>query len=498
MQDIPSPAEWTTQTYSAIRRRSEELKAVDTALTAFWNAKGAGLDLQGTALRALVDAFEKWKRSKEPKGWQQSVRARGAKVLDRALQTVMAFAFPATNTPGDFRSQLQLEIAERALEKARAEAVQTLFKGKSLESKLSIKEKLKAAAKNVLALDLHAKNYLKHRSEGNRKFDLGKGLHDARFGEGKEDRTLTAGAKTLAFDQHEELEHVFDPGPVVQACAGEVGDFVEGVAERVSHASLVVTAGQAGQAIARTGAARGAQAIVTKTMGWGGWSTLASIGKAAPLLGAVLSAKETIEHFRNVSKRKNDRVRLERARDAVPTGDATVALDAIDKLLAREIRESKCRGTISGSEFAAGLTFPGLAPGSSILAAAAQLAVTLYEAQRDYREHSRANAYLKRETVDATVFSTAPVLGAYFLVCSTRSHVLNFLASEIGDSGWMYRVESLNKRLEPVIATARRLIAAARYELPGMPLLASGTTDGWTDAQRKQDAAFKKQWRKYN
>src|SRR5690606_19632587 len=73
------------------------------------------------------------------------------------------------------------------------------------------------------------------------------------------------------------------------------------------------------------------------------------------------------------------------------------------------------------------------------------------------------------ETLDATVFQVCPLLGCYLLTCADLSTIINLDVQEIGQKGWMDKVEKLrNQKIQPVLIQASRLIVAHRFVLDGI------------------------------
>ena len=57
-------------------------------------------------------------------------------------------------------------------------------------------------------------------------------------------------------------------------------------------------------------------------------------------------------------------------------------------------------------------------------------------------------------------------VGVVLVYRGTR--IINFAVGDYGTANWMFDVEKLVKRIDPVLARARMLIHASRFEIPGM------------------------------
>ena len=67
-----------------------------------------------------------------------------------------------------------------------------------------------------------------------------------------------------------------------------------------------------------------------------------------------------------------------------------------------------------------------------------------------------------------TLFGTYPLLGCYLIAGADDSDLLFFFMGEMGQSGWMDKVEQQKKRtLGPLQDEARQYIKDSRFELDG-------------------------------
>jgi hypothetical protein len=67
-----------------------------------------------------------------------------------------------------------------------------------------------------------------------------------------------------------------------------------------------------------------------------------------------------------------------------------------------------------------------------------------------------------------TLFGTYPLLGCYLIAGADDSDLLFFFMGEMGQAGWMDKVEKQKKRtLAPLQSEARKAIKDSRFELNG-------------------------------
>lgn len=199
-----------------------------------------------------------------------------------------------------------------------------------------------------------------------------------------------------------------------------------------------------------------------------------------PYISTVFAGKEMVKEWINVATEGHKAYSLKRSIkcDILP-GDPQAAGKAVKQLIARNRNNSARLATINTVKFtvdvagAAGGFGAGGAiagPVTGAAAAGAQLANSLYLLGRDYHEMKAANALLKASTLPSaeTLFGTYPLLGCYLIAGADDSDLLFFFMGEMGQAGWMDKVEQQKKRtLGPLQDEARKYISESRFELDG-------------------------------
>lgn len=435
-------AVWKSQTSDAFRPRSPELKIIDGLLQRL-DACRAGAAAEGDRMKLVLEldeALGNWKRGKAD--WRRSIRNRHGAVglLDAQLHAVVR----VVAAPGS--AALAAITAER-------EGALSMFSGKQLESSATRRQKLRASAMEVLKFDQAVGKVHKVRKEG--------------FVAEKETKTGAEFAKTVAATRVDEVDLAAEPGPMLRALFGQAPGWMAQGAEISKE--LAATLGN---------------------------TLFGRLGRYVPLLGAVLAGKAVVEEWAAIVQRRRERRRAELAESALLPGSAEAALRAIDRILQREIAQHSRQRLLSGAEFLGQVAIPAGATAIGGASGIGQFCETIYQVGRDYHEKRRANVCLKQGGIDRSIFGKAPILGAYFLACSTRSTILNFVVDGLGDRGWMDRVEALDRVVQPVIQTARRMISDSRFQLAGMPLMAIEPASNPTDAEKEAAKQFAK-LRKY-
>jgi hypothetical protein len=199
-----------------------------------------------------------------------------------------------------------------------------------------------------------------------------------------------------------------------------------------------------------------------------------------PYISTVMSGKDMVKEWVNTAVNGHKAYTLKRSiRCDVLPGDPQAAARAVRKLIARNAANSARLATIHTTKFAVDVaaTAGGFGGGGAIAgpitgaaAAGAQLTNSLFLLGRDYHEMSGANRLLKAGTVPSaeTLFGTYPLLGCYLIAGADDSDLLYFFMSEMGQAGWMDKVEQQKKRtLGPLQTEARKFIADSRFELDG-------------------------------
>lgn len=199
-----------------------------------------------------------------------------------------------------------------------------------------------------------------------------------------------------------------------------------------------------------------------------------------PYLSTVIAGKDMMKSWVNTAVEGHKAYTLKRTiKCDLRSGDPQAGGKAVRQLISRNAANSARVATIQTAKFsvdvaatAGGFGAGGAAAGpiTGAAAAGAQLANSLFLLGRDYHEMKAANALLKADALPnaETLFGTYPLLGCYLIAGADDSDLLYFFISEMGQAGWMDKVEKQKKRtLGPLQAEARKAIGESRFELDG-------------------------------
>jgi hypothetical protein len=424
MAEIPSYDQWMKDTSAFGRSRSDWLKKVDEALQLYTRSPS---DSNRAALKKALDRW-RFDQSSQGKDWKSSVRNQKGLVtqLHRALNDL------------DRRKLSKEEIeAMDYIARAQAMALQKQFSG----------SKLKFKANTVVG------------------FANGVGSKWERFKAGASG--LKSGAST------------------VNSVRKGVGNIQQGVQVLQTGGKAAALATSQGAMSDKFAAIRG-QVIqfcrelcpgldpnkVFAALNLGSVETFAT--ELAPFVGAISSGGKAIAGWAGVIKREYESYKLQKARHAIAAGDPEAAFDAVLTLLDREIKSAAIKAGTHSAAFT-GKTLGVFADGGAVtgpviglLETLAGIFQTIVEYVRDYKECKYGNHLLKIGYLNLDLFSQCPILGCYFLVVQDHSTIINFAVGDYGTENWMFDVERLMKKIDSVLAKARALINASRFEIPGM------------------------------
>lgn len=217
---------------------------------------------------------------------------------------------------------------------------------------------------------------------------------------------------------------------------------------------------------------------------------LADLAKSiAPAVGFVMSGAKTAYYgLKTVSQAKDVYV-LSNTDEGFMQGDPMAALEAVKRLMKRELKKTSKQLAISASEttakglglFADGGTATTTAVGTA--ASIARLLITLNALRIDCLEMRAANKIMQHaDRIDRSLFAKNPLLGCYFLVCADTSTIVNFMFENVGRPGFQYEVErAVKKHLDPTLKIASHLLYEHRMMLSGGDLAkvsVKGSTNG--------------------
>ncbi len=199
-----------------------------------------------------------------------------------------------------------------------------------------------------------------------------------------------------------------------------------------------------------------------------------------PYISTVFAGKDMVKEWVNTAVEGHKAYTLKRTiRCDILPGDPQAAAKAVRQLIARNRDNSARLATVNTVKFAVDVaaTAGGFGAGGAAASAAtgaaasgAKLANTLFLLGRDYHEMKTANAFLKANSLPSaeTLFGAYPLLGCYLIAGADDSDLLYFFMSQMGQAGWMDKVEQQKKRtLGPLQDEARKYIGESRFELDG-------------------------------
>ncbi len=278
-------------------------------------------------------------------------------------------------------------------------------------------------------------------------------------------------------------------GAAGAAAGGASGTFVSELAEKVLEALMDVLPGMIGAVFTELGQ------HVTEQILNAIASAMSVLGAAAPGLGIVTSLGAIGKSAIPMLKDAHRRYQLRNVREGLADGDPAAAFTAVQRILRRDFHQHAISAvhTVGGHTWgiagnvllvveavgaipslgASAVFVPVTAFAGALgpLASAfAQLIQTLFVYGRNWKEMRRGNERLKDPaTLDLTLFEDCPILGCYYLTCADTGTIVNMSYEEMGDAGWMDKVEQLEETaLKPLLFRASRIIDEHSYRLKGI------------------------------
>lgn len=163
-------------------------------------------------------------------------------------------------------------------------------------------------------------------------------------------------------------------------------------------------------------------------------------------------------------------------------GTPTAALSGMRSALRHELSHSFVEASISTGAYAGKLvaahadagafTSPLIGLGEALGKLAHFLTHIAYQSKAAFAMRQALN---DPSTLGLGVFRDFPLLGAYYLNCTTFSNLVPL--SFMGTPGWMDRIERLNHRMDGIFVDARRLINTCPYKIIGLQKIQQITPD---------------------
>ncbi len=192
-----------------------------------------------------------------------------------------------------------------------------------------------------------------------------------------------------------------------------------------------------------------------------------------PWLGTVWDARSVGQEWAEVTDRIYHRYDIGRRDYQFSFGTTQSALAGMKSALSHEIGHLSGDAAISTASFIAKTVTTKLDAGAfsgpliGLGAATAKLAHRLIHLGVQYRAVKAFHEILAEPSrLDLTVFKTYPLLGAYFLHCSTFSDLIP--VNNLGTPGWTGSVERMRKDARYVFIEAKTLIDASPFKIIGL------------------------------
>lgn len=199
-----------------------------------------------------------------------------------------------------------------------------------------------------------------------------------------------------------------------------------------------------------------------------------------PGVACIQGGLQALWHLGKAAGHAWAREKVESREKAFRCGDPRVALNAVAEVIGRARNKSGSKAAINATHAAASaggfFIDGGLASGPALgaLKAFATFTYRMYLLARDIRERSGANKLLADPmSIDSKVFAVAPILGCYIMTEASAFDILNFLVGEMGQAGWMDKVEQLIPDMVVVQDLSAQYVRDSSLQLSGLK------TDMW-------------------
>ena len=202
------------------------------------------------------------------------------------------------------------------------------------------------------------------------------------------------------------------------------------------------------------------------------------IAEMVPYAGVLRSGYNVFDNWKKTAKYAYANHKVNKVEYVAKAGDARKAVTAIEQCLERQINHYLLKAGRSTVSFSAKIAVHATGTGGlgdpiiGAVSAMASLVQLIYEIGVDYQEKKAINKIINSgEPLDHRVFDTCPLLGAYYMVCTNTSDVLDIMNEDYGTAQWLDEVEELAHKLETIKKAARKVIDKHRYYFDDMPNL---------------------------
>lgn len=200
------------------------------------------------------------------------------------------------------------------------------------------------------------------------------------------------------------------------------------------------------------------------------------VAEVVPVLGILVSGGKLAKAGKAVAEDGYNLYNFSDYAAGIRSGDPLAAAQAVKTLIQRDLVKHSVQ--LAQQSLATGAKIAGLLAdmgtgttvGIGLANALASLGLELFTLGLAIKEMRAGNRRLATpETLDLTVFDDCPILGCYLLTCADTSAVANFFVNDIGQPGWMDRVEAVKKtQMDPLLKIARKSIGASKIQLTGL------------------------------
>jgi hypothetical protein len=183
------------------------------------------------------------------------------------------------------------------------------------------------------------------------------------------------------------------------------------------------------------------------------------------IIGAAIAPAKLLANIVSAAGLVNSRLMVNRERYMFRPGQADAALNAIIRLIDRDLVVTGISMAKNISHIVAGAFLAG--PVSSAANAVVSMMVNLKLYTMMVKEMEEGNRMLRARLYSLELFNASPLLGCYFLIMADTDVWINFSIWDIGTPLWQETVGQMAKRAGPVLTKARQYVMESKYCLSG-------------------------------
>lgn len=213
-------------------------------------------------------------------------------------------------------------------------------------------------------------------------------------------------------------------------------------------------------------------------------ATAQHIADMLPFISLVSGGIKALVYGGIAVQKAYDQISFSRHGFAIEAGAPAAAFDAVQTLLARATANATTKATIEAATLGANAALHAAKGAGSVLApvvkamnatANAVRVITMFAIQ--IRETLIIRRLLKKPAeLDLTIFTKAPLLGAYMLVGSNTSDLTALLFESFGQVNWQDEIQLLiKKHIHPVLDQCQSLIQSSPFIITNIPLHRAAT-----------------------